>query len=145
MKYKARLLALLSVLTVVACAEPDYSVTFTMHSPALKTSTNVFLVGDHEVLGAWQPQAVAMTYLVDQTWTATVNIPVPDNATGSMIIEYRYVLEDPNVRAALPNGFLLPDLQVEIDGNINISDSIPDWIELPKDPVSEQAPATEPN
>ena len=122
MKIKTTLFLFLLLLPCVSLpARKQLHVRFILHSDAVSKDSMVFITGSIPQLGNWDPGKVKMRYAGNQNWSKEIIL----NGTGS--IEYKYTLGSWAKEGAKPDGKPLSNLQVKVEGDRTIRDTVLLW------------------
>ena len=108
-------------LNLQAQHEPVIHLTFILTSPDLPSDTSVYITGNLEELGRWNPGKVKMQPNGNHTWTKEITI------TGAQSIEYKYTLGTWEREGADANGVHLSNFVVNVSGDTTVKDSVPSW------------------
>ncbi len=96
-------------------------VTFLLTSTILPEDSSVFITGNIEPLGNWNPGKIKMTYKGNHTW----RLMVTTSATAS--VEYKYTLGTWQHQAAAPDGSPLPNFSAGLQHDVTITDTVTSW------------------
>jgi len=108
-------------LNLQAQNEPVIRLTFILTSPDLPSDTSVYITGNLEELGSWNPGKVKMQPKGDHTWTKEITITRPQS------IEYKYTLGTWEHEGADANGVHLSNFVVNVSEDMTVKDSVPFW------------------
>jgi hypothetical protein len=108
-------------LNLQAQNEPAIHVTFILTSPDLPTDTSVYITGNLEQLGTWNPGKVKMDSTVNHRWTKEIVINRP------LSIEYKYTLGSWEREGADANGSPLSNFVANIGKDTTVKDSVLFW------------------
>ena len=100
-----------------------YKITFRVKSDALPDGEQIYLVGSHELLGAWQPGKVPLVpdSNGDGYWSRTF---VFRNRAD---IEYKFTRGNWDTEAVNAKGKLMSNFHHHVDGNAVLTVDIPNW------------------
>ena len=97
------------------------SVTFRLTSTALPEDSSVFITGNIEPLGEWNPGKTKMNYEGNHVWRIRINIDKP------VSIEYKYTLGNWEHEGAKTDGTPLANLSANLQHDTTINDTIGEW------------------
>jgi len=115
----------LSSIVVSSCSyrpAPTYSVRFEalLHRPAV--ADHVYLTGNNEQLGNWNPSAVPMTEESDSVWSVT--LPIRENET----VHYKVTAGSWWVEALSRDEARYEDFVLTVSGDTTVSVEVFDWL-----------------
>lgn len=101
--------------------ENEIRVTFLLHAPNLSIDSTVYITGNNERLGFWNPAEVKMDYTGDHSWRKEIIF------THSIQLEYKYTLGSWEREGANKDKFPFSNFFVNISRDIVIKDRILFW------------------
>lgn len=118
------LLLVLSFLT--ACSSQrknntDIEITFQVEAPDLSSDSTIFITGNHEKLGTWIPDRVAMKNIGEQKWEVKIKVP------KSEVLEYKFTKGSWSNEAADATGLPLANKYFKGDQDTVLITSIHFW------------------
>jgi predicted alpha/beta superfamily hydrolase len=106
-------------------AQDSLTVTFILSTPSQKGDSLVYITGDIEQLGYWDPGKVSMTNTGLSTHTKRISI------AGPATIEYKYTLGCWEKECAGKSGNVMPNFKADIQTDTIIRDTVWAWTDKP--------------
>lgn len=111
----------MAMLAVMAHSAPAATVVFRVEPAALPDSAQVFIVGNHDLLGDWNPGRVPLTRQPDGAWVGSLQFP-----TGTFI-EYKITLGAWDREALRGDGSVPPNSRHVVRGDATLVIPVPAW------------------
>ena len=103
---------------------PDRSVTFRIRAETVPEASRVYLTGDTDQLGAWNPAGVALDRQTDGTWARTFRFP------EGMILYYNCTRGSWRTQALDATGGALPNRSIEVSKDTTITITVASWADI---------------
>ncbi len=99
-------------------------ITFQVIPNVMPDTSGIFITGDHEKLGAWNPGLIALQKQPDGSWMRTFSFP-PDTE-----LEYKITRGDWQTEAVSEEGTVLPNSRYTVSKDDTVAIEIENWKDL---------------
>src|SRR5579862_4619958 len=124
----SRRLSFLVPLLLISClpgfadaASENFSITFNVTTTNLMAGVKIFIVGNEEKLGGWDPAAVELVKKEDGTWTGTFAFPVGTR------LEYKITRGSWETEAVGADGIVPGNSVLDVQSNETVNIVVPNW------------------
>ncbi|MBC5772753.1 histidine kinase [Pontibacter sp. KCTC 32443] len=100
---------------------PAHNITFILYAPELPDSSKVYITGNQEQLGSWNPGKVILKNQGRHTWQIQLILP------ADQLIEYKYTLGSWDREATDTKGLPLPNFNIKVSSDTLIKNEVRRW------------------
>jgi len=104
-----------------AFSQENYQVTFQLVSPELPNDSAVFITGNQELLGGWNPMKIEMKNQGSHIWSKTIVLDHPVD------LEYKFTRGSWDTEGLEPNGQPFPNFTAHVSGDTLLTQFVYQW------------------